>query len=29
MEKVKVFACSNSAEEFTEKICSNLGIEKG
>lgn len=29
MENVKVFACSDSAEEFTEKICSNLGIEKG
>ena len=29
MENVKVFACSNSAEDFTDKICSNLGIEKG
>lgn len=29
MENVKVFACSNSAEEFTDKICSNLGLEKG
>ena len=29
MENVKVFACSNSAEEFTEKICCSLGIEKG
>ena len=29
MENVKIFACSNSAEEFTEKICNNLGLEKG
>ena len=29
MENVKVFACSDSAEEFTEKICNNLGIVKG
>lgn len=29
MENVKIFACSDSAEEFTEKICSNLGIQKG
>ncbi len=29
MENVKIFACSNSAEEFTGKICNNLGIEKG
>ena len=29
MENVKIFACSNSAEEFTDKICNNLKIEKG
>lgn len=29
MENVKVFACSDSAEEFTDRICSNLGIKKG
>lgn len=29
MENVKVFACSDSVEEFTEKICSSLGIVKG
>ena len=28
MENIKIFAC-NSAEDFTEKICSNLGIEVG
>ena len=29
MENVKIFACSDAAEGFTEKICSNLGVEKG
>jgi len=29
MENVKIFACSNSAEEFTERICNNLGIAQG
>ena len=29
MENVKIFACSDSADGFTDKICSNLGIEKG
>lgn len=29
MENVKIFAASDSAEEFTEKICSTLGMEKG
>ena len=29
MENVKIFACSDSAEVFTKKICSNLGLEKG
>ena len=29
MENVKIFACSDSAEEFTEKICRNIGLEKG
>ena len=29
MENVKIFACSNSAEEFTKKICSNLELEIG
>ncbi len=29
MENVKIFACSDSAEDFTDKICSNLKIEKG
>ena len=29
MENVKIFACSDSAEDFTQKICSNLGLEKG
>ena len=28
MENIKIFAC-NSAEDFTEKICENLGIEVG
>ncbi len=29
MEKLKVFACSDSAEQFTSEICSYLKIEKG
>lgn len=29
MEKLKVFACSNSAEKFTDEICDYLKIEKG
>lgn len=29
MEKLKVFACSDSAEGFTEEICNYLKIEKG
>ncbi len=29
MEKLKVFACSNSAEKFTDEICEYLKIEKG
>ena len=29
MENVKIFACSDSADDFTQKICSNLGLEKG
>ena len=29
MENVKIFACSNSAEKFTEDICNNLGLQKG
>ncbi len=29
MENVKIFACSNSAEEFTQKICDNWGIAQG
>ena len=29
MKDVKVFACSDSADGFTDKICWNLGIEKG
>ena len=28
MENIKVFAC-NSAEDFTKKVCDNLGIEVG
>ena len=29
MEKLKIFACSKSAEKFTEEICDYLKIEKG
>ena len=29
MEKLKVFACSDSAEQFTLEICNYLNIEKG
>ena len=29
MENLKVFACSDSAEKFTEEICNYLKIEKG
>lgn len=29
MEKLKVFACSDSAEQFTNEICDYLKIEKG
>ncbi len=29
MEKLKVFACSSSAEKFTDEICEYLKIEKG
>ena len=29
MENLKVFACSDSAEKFTEEICKYLNIEKG
>lgn len=29
MERLKVFACSDSAENFTEEICEYLKIEKG
>ena len=29
MENLKVFACSDSAEKFTEEICNYLNIEKG
>ena len=28
MENIKIFAC-NSAEDFTEKVCKNLGIKPG
>ena len=28
MENIKIFAC-NSAEDFTEKICENLGVKPG
>ena len=28
MEKLKVFACSDSAEQFTNEICDYLKIEK-
>ena len=29
MEKLKVFSCSDSAEQFTDQICKYLSIEKG
>ena len=29
MEKLKVFACSDSAEKFTEEVCNYLKIQKG
>ena len=29
MDNLKVFSCSDSAEKFTEEVCSFLGIEKG
>ena len=29
MEKLKVFSCSDSAEQFTDQICKYLNIEKG
>ena len=29
MENLKIFACSDSAEDFTQKVCSHLGIEQG
>ena len=29
MENLKVFACSDSAEKFTEEVCNYLKIEKG
>ena len=29
MEKLKVFACSDSAEMFTTEVCDYLKIEKG
>ena len=29
MENLKVFACSDSAEKFTEEVCDYLKIEKG
>ena len=29
MEKLKIFACSDSAENFTSEICKSLNIEKG
>ena len=29
MDNVKVFSCSKSAEEFTNKICKYLEIELG
>ena len=29
MENLKVFACSDSAEKFTEDVCNYLKIEKG
>ena len=29
MEKIKIFACSESAEPFTKEICDNLGLPMG
>ena len=29
MDNLKIFSCSDSAEKFTEEVCSFLGIEKG
>ncbi len=29
MDKLRIFACSESAEDFTEQICTYLNIEKG